>query len=279
MLSLFLFAAVLSPAVAFAPSRPALVQQIIRCHYAAPMMVSTEEQSAAETTPTEESEISTTPFTLEDQGDGWDDVRSAVQKAKKERSGAWDELNRLYVSRGVEAAKTGGRWAKVLADELIDAKVMDSVQSAVADAKPPKLEMPKVELPKVEMPKVEMPKAVSMPKAATPKAAPRPAAPKPKPTPKAAAKPAAAPAAFSFPNLGGKQAAAKKAKEVQAKKAVEEKAAAAKKAASAGQLFVVALTFLFVGGSIFGVSGLFISQAAPELFKPLLDALPLDALN
>ena len=114
------------------------------------MMVSTEEQSAAETTPTEESEISTTPFTLEDRGDGWDDVRSALQKAKKERSGAWDELNRLYVSRGVEAAKTGGRWAKVLADELIDAKVMDSVQSAVADAKPPKLEMPKVELPKVE---------------------------------------------------------------------------------------------------------------------------------
>ena len=63
------------------------------------------------------------------------------------------------------------------------------------------------------------------------------------------------------------------------KRQVEEKAAAAKKAASAGQLFVVALTFLFVGGSIFGVSGLFISQAAPELFKPLLDALPLDALN
>merc|ERR1712070_158575 len=144
-----------------------------------------------------------------------------------------------------------------------DAKVMDSVQSAVADAK----------LPKLEMPKVEMPKAVSMPKAATPKAAPRPAAPKPKPTPKAAAKPAAAPAPFSFPNLGGKQAAAKKAEKVQVKKAVEEKAA------SAGQLFVVALTFLFVGGSIFGVSGLFISQAAPELFKPLLDALPLDALN
>merc|ERR1740124_786321 len=54
-------------------------------------------------------------FTLEESGDGWDDVRRGVIDAKKERSKAVDELKTKY-GPGLASA---GRWAKVITNEVV----------------------------------------------------------------------------------------------------------------------------------------------------------------
>jgi len=193
------------------------------------------------------------PFTLEERSDGWDDLRTTISKAKKERQGAWDQLNEMYISKGAEAAKKGGRWAKVLAEELVDSKVIESVQPSVeklreiVPASKPKeagQQQKKVERSSFELPKVTLP-TVPLDKALTQRAA--------------------------------KAKAAKEA-QLQKQKEEEEKKKAAAKAASNSQLLVAALTIVFLGGSTAGVSALLISQAAPELFQSLFQPI-LDALN
>ena len=53
-------------------------------------------------------------WSLEESGDGWDDVRAAVIEAKKERVKALDTIKEKY-GPGVSAA---AKWAKVIAGEV-----------------------------------------------------------------------------------------------------------------------------------------------------------------
>jgi len=54
-------------------------------------------------------------FTLEESGDGWDDVRRSVVDAKKQRASAVIELKEKY-GPGLASA---GRWAKVITNEVV----------------------------------------------------------------------------------------------------------------------------------------------------------------
>ena len=54
-------------------------------------------------------------FTLEESGDGWDDVRRSVIDAKKQRASAVIELKEKY-GPGLASA---GRWAKVITNEVV----------------------------------------------------------------------------------------------------------------------------------------------------------------
>jgi len=60
-------------------------------------------------------------FSLQDQDDGWDDVREAIRFAKKDRAKAWKQLGEYVgprVKTASDTAATASRWAKVLADEV-----------------------------------------------------------------------------------------------------------------------------------------------------------------
>ena len=56
-------------------------------------------------------------FTLEERGDGWDDVRGWVVDAKKDRAKAWDELSGSVKNVNSEYIQPTARLTKVLVEE------------------------------------------------------------------------------------------------------------------------------------------------------------------
>jgi len=73
-----------------------------------------------------------TIFTLEDRDDGWDDVRNTIKTARKERIGAWEEIQRDYV-------KPTAAWTKVITSEIkeivVDKRPMLDVDGVVTPTK------------------------------------------------------------------------------------------------------------------------------------------------
>ena len=59
-------------------------------------------------------------WSLEESGDGWDDVRQAVIQAKKDRKKALEDAEAYLAKYGAPAEKAG-RWAKVIAAEVAGA--------------------------------------------------------------------------------------------------------------------------------------------------------------
>ena len=89
---------------------------------------------------------SDSPFTLQERGDGWDDVRGAIADAKKDREKPWAEIKKDYVEPAAEVAQTVGAFASALG-------------SAVGELVGAAAEAADVELP--ELPVPEMPSAVA----------------------------------------------------------------------------------------------------------------------
>ena len=102
---------------------------------------------------------SDSPFTLQERGDGWDDVRGAIADAKKDREKPWAEIKKDYVEPAAEVAQTVGAFASALGSavgELVGAA------AEAADVELPELpvpEMPSAEAA-VEAPKEEVEEAV-----------------------------------------------------------------------------------------------------------------------
>ena len=88
---------------------------------------------------------SDSPFTLQERGDGWDDVRGAIADAKKDREKPWAEIKKDYVEPAAEVAQTVGAFASALG-------------SAVGELVGAAAEAADVELP--ELPVPEMPSAL-----------------------------------------------------------------------------------------------------------------------
>ena len=78
-------------------------------------------------------------FTLEEQNDGFDDVRASITAAKKDRAKALDTVKEKYGP----AFKTASRWAKVLTEEVA------GVELQAPDLKAPDLKVPKIDVGKV----------------------------------------------------------------------------------------------------------------------------------
>ena len=72
-------------------------------------IASAETTEAAE--PPAAEEAADTVFTLSPRDDGWDDLRGAIVTARKERSGAWEQLQKQYV-------RPVSRVAKVVVEEV-----------------------------------------------------------------------------------------------------------------------------------------------------------------
>jgi len=86
-------------------------------------------------------------LTLEERGDGWDDVRQEIVRQKKEREKPLNELkewNEKYVA-------PVARWTKVIAEEVSGAELSAPTLEA------PKLSAPKLSAPKLSAPKLSVP--------------------------------------------------------------------------------------------------------------------------
>ena len=85
-------------------------------------------------------------FTLEEQNDGFDDVRASIIAAKKDRAKALDMVKEKYGP----GFKTASSWAKVLTTEVA------GVELQAPDLKAPDLKMPKIDIvvPKIDVGKV-----------------------------------------------------------------------------------------------------------------------------
>jgi len=70
-----------------------------------------EEAAAAADPAAAESKRAADIFTLEERQDGWDDVRSSIKSGIKDRSKAWNEINRDYVEPAKDLASTASRYA------------------------------------------------------------------------------------------------------------------------------------------------------------------------
>lgn len=75
-----------------------------------------------------------TIFTLQERADGWDDVRNSIKQAKKDRSGAWEDIQRDYL-------KPTAAWTKVITTEIkeivVDKRDVLDMQGVVTPTKPP----------------------------------------------------------------------------------------------------------------------------------------------
>lgn len=89
-------------------------------------------------------------FTLEEQNDGFDDVRQAVIAAKKDRSKALGVVKEKYGP----AWQTASRWTKVIADEV------GGVELQAPDLKAPGLKVPRMKVPELKVPKLDVSKVV-----------------------------------------------------------------------------------------------------------------------
>ena len=90
---------------------PALASEIEECLLDA--------TSEAEVAACMEKAPSGTMFTMDERDDGWNDVRAALQAAKKDRAKGVDDL-KTWVDKNSGGVKSATRWAKVLGEEFLE---------------------------------------------------------------------------------------------------------------------------------------------------------------
>ena len=99
-----MLAALAAVALSLLPSHTSTLSPVVRPHRRAAIVLSEGES------PSQPDSI----FTLDERKDGWDDVRSSIKDAIKERAGGIQELN----AWNEKYIKPTTKWAKVIVEEL-----------------------------------------------------------------------------------------------------------------------------------------------------------------
>ena len=99
-----MLAALAAVALSLLPSHTSTLSPVVRPHRRAAIVLSEGES------PSQPESI----FTLDERKDGWDDVRSSIKDAIKERAGGIQELN----AWNEKYIKPTTKWAKVIVEEL-----------------------------------------------------------------------------------------------------------------------------------------------------------------
>lgn len=85
-------------------------------------------------------------FTLQEREDGWDDVRSGIKAAIKDRQKPYNQIMEEYV----EPAKYYGRFAAVVVEDLVNATGVVMPTAGLTSGGLPSVSLPEVSLPTKE---------------------------------------------------------------------------------------------------------------------------------